>query len=292
MSVKMAPRQHPCLGAHMSISGGPAKALERGYAIGCEAIQMFVRSPSQWRQPELTDGQVAAFHAVRQETGIQAVVSHAMYLINLAGSDEALWQHSLDTLVDELRRCARLGITDHVLHPGSHKGAGVEAGLERIATGLQAALDATAGTEVRILLEITAGQGDSLGHTLEELAWLREHVHPRERIGVCFDTAHALAAGYEFRDATSYATFWATFDGTLGLDQLRAMHLNDSKKPLGSRVDRHEQIGQGHMGVEAFRLLMNDPALAHVPMILETPKGDDLAEDVVNLALLRSLFDE
>jgi deoxyribonuclease-4 len=279
----------------MSISGGPAKALTRGHAIGCEAIQMFVRSPSQWRQPALTDEQVAAWEQARTETGIQIVVSHAMYLINLGSPDEALWQRSLETLVDELQRCARLGVGDHVLHPGSHKATSAEEGLERIATGLRATLDATANMDVRILLEITAGQGDSLGHTLEELAWLREHVSPservRDRIGICFDTAHALAAGYDFRAAAGYTAFWAAFHATLGLAQLRAVHLNDSKKGHGSRVDRHEQIGQGHVGLEAFRLLMNDAALAHVPMILETPKGDDLAEDVINLNLLRSLFE-
>lgn len=280
----------PRLGAHMSIAGGPARALERGQSIGCETIQMFTRNANRWDSRDLTAEEVAAFHVARQTTGIESVVAHSSYLINLGSPDAALWQRSLAALVSELRRCAQLGIEDYVLHPGSHSGTDEEQGLERIAIGLRQALDATSGDRTRIALETTAGQGDGLGYCFEHLAWLLDRLRAPERSGVCLDTAHILAAGYEYRTAETYAALWAQFDETIGLEHLRAIHLNDSKKDLDSHVDRHEQIGQGCVGIEAFRLLMNDSALRHVPMILETPKGEDMAEDVVNLTLLRSLI--
>ncbi|MFH1086053.1 MAG: deoxyribonuclease IV [Chloroflexota bacterium] len=280
----------------MSIGGAPANALRRGRSIGCDTIQMFTRSPNQWAGRELTADEIAAFYAERAVGDIAPVVAHSSYLINLASPDEALWQRSLVALITELGRCAQLGLGDYVLHPGSHMGAGVEAGLERAAQALRAAQDAratlaaTTDAPVRILLETTAGQGDSLGCTFEQLAWLRAQAAEHGPAGVCFDTAHALAAGYEFRDAASYAALWDAFDATIGLEHLGCIHLNDSKRGLGARVDRHEQIGRGEVGLEAFRLLVNDGRLAHVPMILETPKGPDLKEDIENLALLRSLI--
>ncbi len=280
----------PRLGAHMSIAGGPAKALERGRSIGCDTIQIFTRNANQWASRDLTPEEIAAFHAARQATGIQPIVAHSSYLINLGSPDPTLWQRSLDALVIELKRCAQLGVEDYVLHPGSHSGTDEQQGLERIALGLRQALEATPGDRTRIALETTAGQGDGLGYRFEQLAWLLRRLDAPERSGVCLDTAHVLAAGYEYRTAESYAALWAPFDSTVGLGRLRAIHLNDSKKDLASRVDRHEQIGQGYVGLEAFRLLMNDAALRHVPMILETPKGEDMAEDVANLALLRSLI--
>jgi deoxyribonuclease-4 len=281
----------PRLGAHMSIAGGPSNALRRGHSIGCDAVQMFTRGPNRWQAPELTDQAVADFHHARDDTGLHAVVAHSSYLINLGSPDEVLWRRSIDALVDELERCRRLGVADYVLHPGAHMGAGVETGLARVARGLDEALN-IAGDEITILLETTAGQGTGLGHRFEQLAGIIAKARTGEQLGVCLDTAHVWAAGYEFRDAESYATMWANFDAAIGLPRLRAIHLNDSRRERGSRVDRHQHIGQGSVGLEAFRLLMNDPRLRHVPMLLETPKGDDLNEDVANLALLRGLLDE
>jgi len=280
----------PKLGAHMSIAGGPAKALERGHSIHCDTIQLFTRNANQWRSKELTGEQIAAFQRAREETGICPIVAHSSYLINLASPDADLRRRSLEATITELRRCEQLGIADYVLHPGSHRGEGARAGLARIAEGLTRALEATREAETVVLLETTAGQGDGIGCRFEHLAWLIGHIEPTERVGVCFDTAHVLASGYEFRQPNTYAILWQHFHEVIGLERLRAIHLNDSKRDLGSQVDRHEQIGQGCVGVLAFRMLVNDPALRHVPMILETPKGPDLAEDIANLALLRSLM--
>jgi len=267
-------------------------ALVRGHSIDCDAIQMFVCSPNRWASRELTEKEINDFQRVREETGISPIVAHSSYLINLGSPSEGLWQKSVSALIDQLRRCQQLGIKDFVLHPGSHSGSGEEKGLARVAAGLSAALEATSDAQVIILLETTAGQGTSLGYKFEHLAWLIEHAEPSERLGVCLDTAHVLAAGYDFRQAEGYQAMWADFDAIIGLDRLRAIHLNDSKRDLGTRVDRHEQIGQGFVGLEAFRLLVNDSQLRRIPMLLETPKGPDMHEDVENLALLRSLIVE
>jgi deoxyribonuclease-4 len=274
----------------MSISGEPAHALEAGRSIGCDAIQMFTRNANRWTSKDLTPEEIDGFRRARVETGIDPVVAHSSYLINLGSPDEALWQKSLGGLVTEMTRAEQLGIVDYVLHPGAHMGAGEEAGLGRIAQGLTAALEATASFAVVILLEITAGQGTVLGYRFEQLAWLIAHAQPTARLGVCFDTAHALAAGYEYRTRPSYEALWGEFDRVIGVGRLRAMHLNDSLRDLGSHVDRHEHIGKGYVGLEAFRMLLNDPRLRRVPMLLETPKSDDLHEDVENLAVLRGLI--
>jgi len=287
----MTSQRGPDLGAHMSIAGGLHKALERGASIGCQVVQMFVKSSNRWATRDITSEEAGRFHETRRATGIRAVVAHAAYLLNLGSPDDALWKRSVDAAIIEVKRCQQLAIDRWVIHPGAAKESTEEQGLRRIVSGLDAVLEATADADVTILLEITAGQGTSLGHTFEQLAWLIEHAEADERLGVCFDTAHALAAGYEFRDATSHQTMWGTFDEVIGLDRLGAIHLNDSKRDLGTRVDRHEQIGEGFLGIEPFRLLLNDPALRQVPMILETPKGPDLAEDVHNLALLNSLIE-
>lgn len=279
------------LGAHMSIAGTPAHALLAGRSIGCDAIQMFTRNANRWSSTELTPEDVNEFVEARARTGIQDIVAHSSYLINLGSPDEALWQRSLRGLVTEMGRCQQLGIADYVLHPGAHMGEGEEAGLERVARGLNAALEATAGAGVIILLETTAGQGTVLGHRFEQLRWLIQHASPGERLGVCFDTCHALAAGYEYRTPPAYRAMWGEFDAIIGLQRLRAIHLNDSLKDLGSHLDRHQQIGQGYVGLETFRLLVNDRALWHAPMLLETPKDEDLHQDVENLATLRSLVE-
>lgn len=280
----------PRLGAHMSIAGGPAKALERGHSIGCDAIQIFTRNANRWTSKDLTDDEVQAFVEAKASTGIHPVVAHSSYLINLASPDDALWLKSVGALVTEIERCRRLGVRDYVLHPGAYMDTGEEAGMARVVEGLREAFAATADADVIVLLENTAGQGSALGTTFEQLAWMADHAEPAARVGVCFDTAHALAAGHEFRDAESYAAMWRRFDAVIGIQRLRAIHLNDAKRDLASHVDRHEHIGQGCVGLEAFRLLVNDPALRHVPMLLETPKGEEMREDVENLARLRGLI--
>jgi deoxyribonuclease-4 len=250
---------------------------------------MFTRSSNRWDSRDLTEQEITAFRQAIDETQIHPIVAHSSYLINLASPDETLWERSLGALIIELRRCQQLGIRDYVLHPGSHKGTDEEQGLRRVADALTRAYEHTSGADVTVLLETTAGQGDSLGSRFEHLAWLLGAAAPRERLGACLDTAHVLAAGYEYRDAASYAAMWRAFDAVIGREALRAIHINDSKRDLGSQVDRHEQLGQGFVGIEALRLLVNDRSLWHVPMILETPKGPEMAEDIANLALLRSL---
>lgn len=280
----------PRLGAHMSIAGEPANALRLGQRVGCDTIQMFVRSPNRWQSPPLTREQVATFHQVRAETGIFPVVAHSSYLINLASPEEALWQKSIHAAIEELTRCERLGIRDYVLHPGAHKGAGEVQGLKRLLEGLLTVLEATAPGGVRILLETVSGAGTQLGYRLEHLAWVIEHADGTERLGVCVDTAHLFGAGYNLGDRLGYRSFWLEFETLIGIERLGAIHLNDSRKPLGSRGDRHTHIGEGLIGIEAFARLVNDTRLCHVPMFLETPKGPDFQDDIRNLAVLRSLI--
>lgn len=282
----------PKLGAHMSIAGGVDRAIQRGHSIGCETIQIFTKSSNQWRAAPLTDDVVQRFHANQQETGIGPVVGHDAYLINLASPDDALWQKSVDAFVVEMERAQRMGLPYLVTHPGAHTGSGEEAGIRRVAQAIDEIHARTPDVETMILLEITAGQGSGLGYSFEQLAAIIGLTHRPERLGVCFDTNHAFAAGYDFRTPETYAATFEAFDRTLGLHRLRVFHLNDSKRDLGSRVDRHEHIGKGFIGLEAFRFLLNDPRFADRPMILETPKGPDMAEDVENLRVLRSLRED
>ncbi len=277
------------LGAHESIAGGVEKALARGQKVGCDTVQIFVKSPNRWVSKPLAEKNITAFEQAVEETGIWPVFAHSLYLINLATPDDALWRKSLDALTDDLERCEALGLPGLVIHPGSHRGAGEAVGLARIVAALDEIHTRLPGYGVQVWLEITAGQGDHLGYTFEQLRAMIEGVQAPERLGVCFDTAHAFAAGYELRDRESYETTWSAFDAVLGLDRLRAIHLNDSKKGLGSRVDRHEHIGKGLLGLEPFRFLVNDERFRGLPMVLETDKGPDLAEDRENLAVLRSL---
>ena len=286
------PDKKVLLGAHESIAGGVDKALERGREVGCDTVQIFVKSPSRWASKPLGETEVAAFRAAVDETGIWPVFAHGLYLLNLATPDDALWNKSVDALADDLDRCEQLGLPGLVIHPGSHMGSGEEAGLARIAAALDVVHARLAGFRVQVWLEVTAGQGDSLGHTFGQLRAMIDGVKEPERLGVCFDTAHAFAAGYELRTREGYETTWAQFDAALGLGRLRAIHLNDSKKELGSRVDRHEHIGQGLLGLEPFRFLLNDPRFAGIPMALETDKGPNLAEDKENLVVLRTLLAE
>lgn len=277
-------------GAHMSISGGLAKAFARGQQVGCEAMQIFTKSERQWAAKPIAPEDAAAFRAEQARTGIGPVVVHDSYLINLAAPGDELWAKSTAAFAHELERCAQLAIPYLVTHPGAHTGSGEAAGLEREAAALNRLFAEGVGGDTVVLLETTAGQGSALGNRFEHLARLFELVPYPARLGVCLDTCHVFAAGYDIRTPEAYAATFAEFDRLVGLQQIRCFHLNDSQKDLGSRVDRHAGIGQGCIGLEAFRLLVNDRRFAAVPKIIETPKGDDMAEDVENLALLRSLI--
>jgi len=275
----------------MSIRGGLHTAIERGQSISCQAIQLFLRNNARWKAKPRTPEELALYRETLAQSGIAPVVAHAIYLINLASPEENIYRQSIAAFDEELARCHEADIPYLVLHPGSHRGSGLETGIARIAESINRAYAAHPEYTVVTLLENTAGLGDTIGRTFEELADIAGQVEDPSRIGYCFDTAHALASGIEFRTPAGYAETWARFDALLGLDRLRCFHLNDSQCDLGGVCDRHEHIGQGYVGLEGFRLLVNDPRFADTPMLLETPKGDDLLEDVENLARLYSLIE-
>ena len=277
------------LGAHMSISEGVHLALERGKSVGCNAVQLFVKSSNQWRAKPLTRAETDLFREKAKLYNPDFIVAHSSYLINIASPEKELLGKSRDALLVEVERCEALGIPWLVLHPGSHRGAGEEAGIAAVAESLDLVLGRTKGYKNAILIETTAGQGQTLGRTFEELAAMRERVKDKERVGFCYDTCHTFSAGYDISTKANYESVFGALERTLGLSNLKAFHLNDSKTPLNSRKDRHEMIGKGEIGIEPFRMLVNDPRFMKIPMILETPKGPDLKEDVENLALLRSL---
>lgn len=279
----------------MSIAGGMPTAVERALRVDASALQVFCKSSNRWDARPFAPGEVEAFRTASERAGLDRyTLSHCSYLLNLASPDDALWERSIEGLRVELERCEQLGIPYVVLHPGSHVGTGVEAGLRRVAAGLDRILAPPrrrrpAFPGQRLLLETTAGQGSNLGSSFEELAWILEHARCGPRLGVCFDTCHVLAAGYDFRTARSYREMFAALDAAVGLDRVHAFHLNDSRTDLGSRKDRHEHIGAGFVGDDGFRRLLRDARFRGRPMVLETPKGDDLAEDRANLARLRDL---
>lgn len=278
------------LGAHMSIAGGVDKAVLRGQQTGCETIQVFTKNNLHWAAPPLKDETIANWYRNLAQTEIGPVVAHDSYLINLASPDDTLWQKSLDAFAVELARCETLNIPYLVMHPGAHTGSGEEAGLRRIATALDRAFERVPDAQVMVLLETTAGQGTGLGYRFEHLARIIELAAADERLGACFDTCHALAAGYEIRTVEGYAETFHRFEQIIGLERLKVFHVNDSKRDLGSRVDRHEHIGQGAIGLEGFRLLVNDTRFRHLPLLLETPKSADMHEDLENMATLRNLM--
>jgi len=259
-----------------------------------ETVQLFTKNNNQWRAKPLTPQDVDDFRRTLQQTGIVQPVAHDSYLINLASPDEALWLKSLEAFAVELERAEALGLIGVVMHPGSYVSSSPEAGLAKIVAALDLVHARTAGFQTLTLLETTAGQGTNLGHRFEELAWILEHAAHPERLGVCVDTCHIFAAGYPITTAEEYAQTMAEFDRLIGLDRIRAFHLNDSLKGLGSRVDRHAHIGRGCLGLEPFRHVLNDRRFREVPMYLETAKevdeesGEEL--DAVNLRALRSLL--
>lgn len=277
------------LGAHMSIAGGVDRAIERGASIGCAAIQIFLKNNMQWRGKKITVGEAKRFQLRQRETGIGSVFAHSSYLINLAATNASFHRQSIVAVVDEIRRADQLGVPFIVMHPGAHMGAGEQAGLEKIASSLDKVFAATADCKAQIALETTAGQGTNLGWRFEHLAEIFQLVDRPKRLAVCVDTCHVFAAGYDIRTTRGYRKAMRELDRLVGRQRVVAFHLNDSKTPLGSRVDRHDHIGKGHIGLEAFRNMLRDPRWKDLPMVLETPKSDDLHEDVENLRVLRSL---
>ncbi len=277
------------LGAHQSIAGGTPRAVERGLEVGCRVLQIFVKNSNRWAGRPIDRPEARAFRSATRGAGLARVVAHTSYLINLASPVAELRRRSIEALAEEIERCRRLGIPDLVLHPGAHRGEGESAGVARIAASLDDVFDRTAGARVRILLETAAGQGSCVGHRFEHLRDILGAVRTPRRVAACFDTCHVHAAGYDIVSAQGYAETIADFDRTVGLSRLAAIHVNDSKRPRGSRVDRHEHIGRGTIGRRGFVNLMTDPRLAPVPKFLETPKDDTLDFDRKNLAALRRL---
>ena len=278
------------LGAHMSVAGGLHLAFAQIRQVQGQALQIFTRNQRQWRAAPITAQEALLFAEAWQAAGQIEVAAHDSYLINLASPNKETAQKSIDALADELLRCAALRIPYLVMHPGAHLGDGVEAGLARFSRNLDLVFTkAATATEVMVLLETTAGQGTSLGAKFEELAAIIGATASPHRLGVCLDTCHIFAAGYDLRTAKAQKKIFADFDKIIGIDRLKFFHLNDSIKELGSRVDRHTHIGQGQIGIEGFRLLLNNPEFRNHPMVLETPKDKDLTEDMENLKILRAL---
>ncbi len=278
------------LGAHVSVAGGLDNAFARGLESHCTALQIFTKNANRWQSKPISNDDAIAFQQAWQKSGIGPVIAHNAYLINLASPKQDVWEKSKAALRDELLRCAQLGITGLVMHPGAHLGTGMETGVERIREAFREILPETP-PEVRLLLENTAGQGTYLGGDFAHLAALLEGFD-ENRFGVCFDTCHAHTAGYDLSTSESYTEVMAEFDRLVGLEQIKAFHLNDCLKPCGSHVDRHTHIGQGTIGRTGFACLMQDQRFSAIPMLLETPKGDDGEMDRVNLALLRELAGE
>lgn len=308
----------PLLGAHMSIAGGYHKAVEAAAALGMETVQIFTHSPSQWavkpivpageellrsgksltknnnqwRAKPLSEEVVRLFRNALQRTGLQKPCAHNSYLINLASPNGELWQRSLDAMVVEVERAEALGLDGVVMHPGSFVDSTEATGLERIATAIDDIHRRTAGFRTEMWLETTAGQGRCLGHRFEHLAAILDRVRQPERLGVCIDSCHIFAAGYPLHALAEFRATFEAFNDVIGISRIRAFHLNDSQKPLGSRVDRHAHIGEGCLGLEPFRHILNDPRFRGLPMYLETEKGERDGEDLdaINLRTLRSLI--
>lgn len=287
----------PPFGAHMSVAGGMPRAVERAVVHGCDALQVFAKNANQWQGRPLPADEIAAFRAAVDRAGLVAVVSHASYLINLATEDDQLAERSMTAMADEIDRAESLGLLGAVLHPGAATSGQIGSSLRAIAERLHRLLDARPHGHTKVLLEHTAGQGSTLGSRFEELAEILHAMNGHPRVGICLDTCHLLASGYDLATEDGYRATFEQFGRVIGFDRLAVFHVNDSKKPLGSRVDRHTHIGEGFVGLEGFRRLVNDPRFAETPMLLETPKGEGkatgpIAEDPLdrqNLDTLRSL---
>ena len=277
------------LGAHVSAAGGLHKAFKRGQALGCDALQIFVKNANRWHAKPLTDEAVAQFQQAHEQEPLP-VIAHASYLINLCSSNPETAEKSRRALADELLRCTALGVEGLVLHPGAHLGQGVQEGLEQVARTLDELFAKHPEITTKLLLENTAGQGTVLGSAFEELATLLTLTDESERLGICFDSCHAFAAGYDLRDKPGYEKVMEAFDNAVGLAHLHAFHLNDSKFTLGQNKDRHANIGQGEIGEAFFERVINDKTFADTPMLLETPLGEDGKGHARDLETLRTLL--
>jgi deoxyribonuclease-4 len=280
---------HDLLGAHMSIAGGLHRAMERGHDLRCNAVQIFLKNQRQWAAPPLRDSDARAFRAARRHASVRAVFAHASYLINLAAPGRHQWAQAVDALTDELERAEALGLGCVVIHPGSHAGDSIEAGLARVTAAVDEAARRTAGYAVRIALENTAGAGHCVGRTFRELGTVLDRSARPDRLGICVDTCHLFAAGYDLRTPAGWDAAFAECVEAVGPSRVLAFHLNDSRGALGSGLDRHEHIGRGALGLRPFRRLLTDPRFARVPMVLETPKEPEPIADRRNLATLRRL---
>ena len=274
------------IGAHVSASGGAHKIFERGNALGCECLQLFTRAPSQWSAKPLTEQDVRAFREARIAHGSPSVIAHDIYLNNLAAENDAIRRRSIKTMVEEVTRCHQLGVDGLVCHLGSHKD-GAKPGLRRYASAVKTILKRTEAAPTPILLETCAGQGNCLGHQLSHLAEVIDRNDGDPRLGVCVDTCHVFVAGYDLRTQDGYHEFWNEFERLIGLSRLRAFHLNDSKKPLGSRVDRHDHIALGEIGESAFARLLADARFEGIPAVIETPESKTMA--ATNIERLKNL---
>jgi deoxyribonuclease-4 len=280
----------PLLGAHMSIAGGLHLAFVRMREVKGEALQVFLRNERRWEMRPLTLEAIASFRRAHEESGNVPIAAHDSYLINLAAPDPVLRDRSIGAFAEELRRGETLGISFLITHPGSHLGQGVEAGLERFVRGMDRSVSASSTSSIAVLIETTAGQGTNLGSTFEEIAFILGRARHGDRLGVCLDTCHCFAAGYDLRTPEAYEETMRRFQEVIGMEKLKYFHLNDSKGALGSRLDRHEHIGKGKIGLAGFELLLRDARFRDHPMVLETPKGKELKEDKKNLKVLRSLL--
>jgi deoxyribonuclease-4 len=277
------------LGAHMSIAGGLHNAIDRGLKAGCGVIQIFTQNANQWKGKPVSDADAALFRDKWQESGLHEVVSHDIYLVNLAAPEGETRDKSLAAFQAEMERCARLGIEKVIMHPGSHLGAGEEEGIRRVAEAFDLLFARAEVFTGKVLLETTAGQGTNLGSRFAHLREIIDRSTYPDRFGVCLDTCHIFAAGYDITTETGYQQVMAEFDRIIGLERLLTFHLNDSKKGLNCHVDRHEHIGKGSLGLNGFKFLMNDRRFDHIPKLLETPKGDHEEMDSINLKILRDL---
>ncbi len=275
------------LGAHVSIAGGFEKAIERGEEIGCDTIQIFTKSNRQWISKPIKEEDALLFKKTKEVSHILCIIAHASYLINIGSPDNQICQKSIMALLDELERCEILGIPFLVFHPGSYTHGSKEDCLKKIGQSINTILEQYSG-KTCLILETSAGQGSSVGNTLEELASIKMLINKPKNIGFCVDTCHIFAAGYDIRTIKAYSLFWDTFDKLLGIENLKVIHLNDSKKELNSNVDRHENIGSGALGIDAFRFIMNDKRLLLIPKIVETPKSSPF-DDIKNINLLKNL---
>lgn len=280
----------PLLGAHMSISGGVWTAVERAVSIGCSTFQMFVKNNNQWRGKQLSAKDIATYKELRSKARIGPVIAHSTYLINLCAVEDRLLAKSREAFKDELMRCEQLGIEGLNVHPGAHRGAGEQEGIKRIAESLNMVHEQTPDFRVKTVLETTAGQGTSVGYRFEQLRSIIDLVEEKDRMGICIDTCHVFAAGYDLSTEEGYHRTFSEFEDVIGLSRLVAFHMNDSKRECGAHIDRHEHIGKGMIGLKGFSFLMNDRRFHQVPRILETPKGPEMAEDVMNMNVLRSLI--